>query len=421
MKNFFLYFLIIYCFTLNIPAREIGGLPYDLFIIIIILILWIIAAITSPRAYWSSINTDLFYLTLAWLVVSLLELLNPNANIVGALSEIKTAAVYPFLLVPLGFLIFRSNRQLDIFLILIIVLSTLAALNGIKQLYRGPSPGELRFLKAGGAATHLLWGKLRVFSFYSEAGQFGASQAAIGLSTLVLAMGPFKKRIRLFLFICAGLMLYGMLISGTRGALFALVVGAFTAILLSKRFKVLFIGGFILLSFLFFLRYTHIANGNYHIYRLRSAVNPDDPSLNTRLNTQRMLRDYMASRPFGGGLGVLGYNSRYNQGQYLATVQPDSYFVKIWAMYGIVGLTIWLCIMVYILGKCCGLCWIIQDEGLRVKIIALTAGYAGILFCSYGNEVINNMPSSLVVYFSWVFIFISPQLDKSEKNNLIIC
>ncbi len=129
----------------------------------------------------------------------------------------------------------------------------------------------------------------------------------------------------------------------------------------------------------------------------------------------------MDSRPFGGGLGVLGYNSRYNPDTYLSTVQPDSYFVKIWAMYGIVGLTIWLCIMMYILGKSCGLCWNIQDEGLRVKIIALTAGYAGILFCSYGNEVINNMPSSIVVYFSWVLIFISPQLDKAEKTNLIIC
>jgi O-antigen ligase len=421
MKNFFLYFLIIYCFTINIPAREIGGLPYDLFIIITILILWIIASITSPRAYWSSINTDLFYLTLAWFIVSLLELLNPNANIVGALSEIKTTALYPFLLVPLGFLLFRENRQLDIFLIIIISLSTLAALNGIKQLYRGPSPGEQRFLEAGGAATHVLWGKLRVFSFYTEAGQFGASQAAIGLSTLVLAMGPFKKKIRFLLFGCALLMLYGMLISGTRGALFALVVGAFTAILLSKKFKVLFAGGLILVGFIVFLKYTHIANGNYQIYRLRSALNPDDPSLNTRLTTQRNLREYMESRPFGGGLGVLGYNSRYNPDQYLSTVQPDSYFVKIWAMYGIVGLTIWLCIMTYILGKCCGLSWVIQDEGLRIKIIALTSGYAGILFCSYGNEVINNMPSSLVVYFSWVFIFISPHLDKAEKNNLLIC
>ncbi|RYD69093.1 MAG: O-antigen ligase domain-containing protein, partial [Sphingobacteriales bacterium] len=149
-------------------------------------------------------------------------------------------------------------------------------------------------------------------------------------------------------------------------------------------------------------------------------LNPDDPSLHVRLNTQAALREYMSSRPFGGGLGVIGANGmQYNSDRYLSTVQPDSYFVKIWAMYGIVGLIIWLGIMLYIFGKCCGIVWNLPDGGLKIKMIALTAGFAGILFCSYGNEVINTMPSSIVVYLSWVFVFISPQLAKQEKSLLL--
>lgn len=298
----------------------------------------------------------------------------------------------------------------------------MASINGIKQLYIGPSPGEQRFLDAGGAVTHVLWGRLRVFSFYSDAGQFGASQAAIGITTLILAtMGIYKKKWKKLLLLgCSFLMLYGMLISGTRGALFALIVGAFVAIFLSKKFKVLIYGGFLAFGLLFFLKFTHIGDGNYQIYRLRSAVNPQDASLNVRFNTQRVLREYMSTRPFGGGLGVIGGNSMaYNPGNFLSTVQPDSYFVKIWAMYGIVGLTIWLCIMMYILGKCCGIVWSVKDQALRVKLIALTSGYAGILFCSYGNEVINSMPTSIVIYLSWVFVFIGPQLETSEKSNLL--
>ena len=70
----------------------------------------------------------------------------------------------------------------------------------------------------------------------------------------------------------------------------------------------------------------------------------------------------------------------------------------------------------YILGKCCGIVWRLEDPGLKVKMIALTAGYCGILMCSYGNEVINTAPSSYISYLSWVFIFISPKLDKEIKD-----
>jgi len=419
MRTFLLYVLIIYCFTFGILGREVGGIPYGTLIEGFIFIIWIVVLITTPKDYWKSINNELILLLLIWLIISLVEVVNPGASLMGWLMEIRSAAIYPLMIASLGFLIFRENKHLDTFIVIILVFSSLAAINGIKQLYLGPSRGEQQFLDSGGAITHVLWGRLRVFSFYSDAGQFGASQAHIGLVALILAFGPFKKWKRMLLFACSMLNLYGMLISGTRGALFALVIGGFLAILLSKKFKVLILGGICAFAFLFFLKYTHIGNGNYQIYRLRSALNPEDASLNVRFNTQMMLREYMSSRPFGGGLGVIGANgTQYNSSQYLSTVQPDSYFVKIWAMYGIFGLTIWLSIMVYILGKCCGITWNLKDESTRIKMIALTSGFAGILFCSYGNEVINTMPSSIIVYLSWVFVFIAPKLEDAQKSTL---
>jgi len=420
MRNFLLYLLVSYCFAFGILGREIGGLPYGIFIEAIILVLWITVVATTPGEHWKTGGADIIYLFVIWLLISIAEVTNPGASTIGWLQEIRSAALYPCLCIPLGLLILRTNRQLDIFIIVIVAWSTLAALNGIKQLYIHPSPGEQRFLDGGGYITHILWGRLRVFSFYSDAGQFGASQAAIGITTLILALGPFKKKTKYILFVCAILQLYGMLISGTRGALFALMVGAFIAIILSKNFKVFLIGGILAVGFICFLKFTHIGNGNYQIYRLRTAVNPEDASLNVRFNTQRNLREYMSTRPFGGGLGVIGANgTTYNADKYLSTVQPDSYFVKIWAMYGIVGLTIWLCIMLYVLGKCCGIVWKIEDEVLKVKMMALTAGCAGTLFCSYGNEVINTMPSSIVVYISWALIFATPTIAASPKSTLI--
>ncbi len=412
-----LYLLIAYCFGFVILSREIGGpIPYGTLIEGLLVVGWITVMLGSERKELKVINNDLCFLFLVWLFISVIEVFNPSgASVEGWLQEIRSAALYPLLIISLAFMVFRKQADLNAFLILIIGLSVVAALNGIKQLYIGLSPGEQLFLNQGGAVTHVLWGRLRVFSFYSDAGQFGASQAHIGMVALCLAFGPFKWWKRVLLFSAASLLFYGMLISGTRGALFALVVSGSLAVILSKQFKILIVGGGMLLVFVLFLKFTHIGDGNYQIYRFRSALNPDDPSLNVRLATQHFLRDYLQDKPFGEGLGVIGaFGNTYNSTMFISTVQPDSYFVKVWVMYGIVGFTIWLSIMAYILGKCCGIVWRIRDKSLRIKLISLTAGYAGILFCSYGNEVINTMPSSIIVYVSWVLIFQAPRLEKEN-------
>jgi hypothetical protein len=418
-----LYTLLIYCFTSRLFARELGvTFPIGVTTEILIGITFLVAIFRVSSNKWKNVHNDLFFLTMFWLALSILEVGNPaGANPLGWLKELRASTLYPALVVVISLAVFDKIKDLNSFLFIIILLSTIGALNGIKQLHIGLSAADQKFLRDGADVTHIVFGKLRVFSFYSEAAQFGSSQAHIGLIALILALGPFKRWIKISLFIASGLMFYGMLISGTRGALFALIIGAFFAIFLSKKFKALIIGGIFCFGFLFFLKYTYIGNGNYQIYRLRSALDPQDASLNVRFTTQKVLREYMSSRPFGAGLGTIGSFARQsNPGTFLSIVQPDSYWVKVWAMYGIVGFIIWLGIMMYILGKCCGIVWKIKDKGLKIKGIALTSGFAGILFCSYGNEVINTMPSSIVVAMSWVFIYMMPRFDdRLAKRNKI--
>ncbi|WP_316833065.1 O-antigen ligase family protein [Pedobacter aquatilis] len=415
--------LLVYCFVCWMLTRESGiNFPIGIVIEGLLLLTFIIAIFTIPKDNWRNLNNDVVYLFLFWLIVSILEVVNPaGASIMGWLKEIRTAAEYPLLIVVMAFLLNTSSKDLDTFLKIVIALSTLAALDGIKQLHFGLSRGDIGFLANGGAATHILWGRLRVFSFYSESAQFGASQAHIGLLTLILALGPVTKKYRIILLVCSALMLYGMLISGTRGAMFALAPGAFLAIILTKRYKVLLVGGGIAILLLGMLKYTHIGDGNYNIYRFRSSLNPEDPSLNVRMKSQLILKEYMSNIPFGGGLGVIGANGmEYNADKFLSTIQPDSYWVKIWAMYGIVGFTVWISMLSYILGKCCGIVWRIKDEGLKIKGIALTSGFAGILCCSYGNEVINTMPSTIIVYISIAFVYIMPKLERELAGKKII-
>ncbi|OON67590.1 O-antigen ligase family protein [Hymenobacter sp. CRA2] len=409
--------LIVYCFVLFIPVREVGGAPYGMAVDGLLVLTWVAVALQYERYQWHRLRNDLGLATLLWMGYNVLELGNPEgASVSGWFQEMRSTALYWALLVPLVLLLFHQRRDLNLFLYLIIGLSVLGALNGLKQQLLGLSPGEQAFLNEN-TKTHLLWGKLRVFSFYSDAGQFGAAQAHILVVALVLALGPFAPWKRVLLGVAAALLLVGMLISGTRGALFALGTGIAVALLVSKNIKALVIGGMLALAAFGLLKYTTIGNQNYSIYRLRTGLDPQDASFNVRLQNQLALADYLKSRPWGGGVGIIGNTGiHYNPGKYLASIPPDSYWVKVWAMYGVAGLVLWLGIMVYILGYGGAVVWRTRDPALKVKLLALLAGAAGSLLCSYGNEVINFMPSALIVYVSWAFLFMGPQLDTSHPG-----
>ncbi|MBC3539162.1 O-antigen ligase domain-containing protein, partial [Rufibacter sp. H-1] len=118
-----------------------------------------------------------------------------------------------------------------------------------------------------------------------------------------------------------------------------------------------------------------------------------------------------------GGVGAIGFTGRnYNKGTYLASIPPDSYWVKVWAEFGTPGFILWISLMMYIIGKSCGIVWNTKDKGLKFKLTALTAGFTGIIISSYSNEIMNMMPSSMIIYISWSFIFLGPKLDREIQQ-----
>ena len=411
---------IVYCFIIAALGRQ-ELLPQPGLLIDGLLVLtWVAVIFQQPgRLDWSRANNDLCLLALLWFIITLFELLNPaGASMLGWLYEMRSTALYWALAVPLACLLLHRAKDLRLFLQLVIGFSVLGALYGIKQKVLGVNAAEQRWLDMGGAVTHLIWGRLRIFSFYNEAAQFGASQAHVGLICLILALGPFAWWKKLLLAAASGICFYGMLISGTRGAFFVLAGGMFLYLVLSKKLKPLLTGGALVGAALFFLKFTNLGSGNADIVRFRTAMDPSDPSLLLRMKNQAKLSAYLADLPFGGGVGVIGaWGEAFNSDRYLSTIAPDSYFVKIWAEYGIVGFLLWFGIMLYILGKCCGIVWHLRNPQLRQQLLALTAGFGGILLSSYGNEVMNQVPSSMILYISWAFIFQGPALD-AQRNHL---
>ena len=385
---------IVYCFIMPTLGKHIEGPQFGLGQDATLLLTWLgILFHRSNRYRFRHIDNDLVWVAVAWLIVTILQLANiEEPSFMGWVFEMRSATLYWVLSIPLAMLLLNKKSDIDLFLNIIITLSFVGALYGIKQLYFGPDDAENRWLEAGAKKTHILFGKLRIFSYYAEAAQFGASQAQLAIMCVILAIGPYSTKKKIWYGVASMFIFYGMLISGTRGAMAALVGGGFTFLVLSKQVRILILGGIIGLSFLGILKFTSIGSSNAQIVRMRTSLDPNDPSFQVRLINQKILKDILADKPFGTGVGTIGmWGTKYNEDKFIAQIPPDSLYVKIWAMYGIVGFIGWFGIMLYITGKSAGIVWKTRDPVLKNQLLALCGGATGILLCSYGNEVLNTM------------------------------
>lgn len=370
---------------------------------------------------FSSVKMDLILLTIIWFSYISLEFFNPEAISRAAwFAAFRGIALYMLLTIPLVFMLFNTPRHLDKFLMIWGVFSILASVKAWMQLNLGPDPWEQQWLDTIGGITHLIQGNLRAFSFYTDAGQFGAAQSQIGLIATILMLNEKNQKKRIFWIAVMIAGFYGMSSSGTRGAIAVPMAGLLLYMVLRKNVKVIVIGGIVFMLIYSFFRYTYIGNSNYQIFRMRTAFVPeDDASYQVRLANQRILSEYLKTRPFGSGVGQSGDKAKqYSPDSYLASIATDSWFVLIWVENGIIGLYLHLFILGFILGKGTFICMFeIKDPDLFVKIGALLSGVFGIIIASYGNAVLGQFPTGILIYASMAYIFMAPDLDKQLREN----
>lgn len=424
---------LIAVYTLNFFAlgiyRYINVVPWGLTVDILLVLTYLSLFFRTfhRKVEWGNAANEMTLIALIWLGYCLMELVNPEAGSrVAWFYAVRGISLYMILTIPLIFIIFNKRSDLRFFFLLWGIFSVLGTLKGIQQKYIGVDPFEQRWLDEGGAAQHLLFGELRVFSFFSDAGQFGAAQGTAGVVFGILAMGEKSFWRSKFYAVVALLGIFGMMISGTRGAIAVPFAGLILYIILRKNSKILLIGASVLLVVFVFFNYTFIGQGNGTIRRMRTAFNPEDASLQTRLINQQRIKGYLSTRPFGGGLGATGtLGQKYNPGSFLSTVPTDSWYVMIWMEGGMVGLILHLCILFYILGKISYIVMFkIKSNTVKTETIAMTAGMFGVMAASYGNPVLGQMPVGVLLYSCMAFMYLAPKFDREEtlelENKLLI-
>jgi hypothetical protein len=187
----------------------------------------------------------------------------------------------------------------------LIILSLAGVARGFIQHIFGVDDAEYRWLwDERHHEEHILHGLLRVVSFYSDAGQFGASQAMMALLIGILATRPFKLRTKLFYALCAMLFFLGFAISDTRGALAVPLFGGVAYIIAIKNFKILLTGlsGIVLVFCI--LKYTFLFQGVKQVRRMRNALDPNNKSLSVRIENQHTFAQYLSNKPFGADVGT---------------------------------------------------------------------------------------------------------------------
>lgn len=394
--------------------------PWGLSIDIFLTLSWLIILLNEAiKIRWSFANQDVVIFSLVWMGYLMLEILNPAGNGLEAwFYAMRGIGFYQALTIPMVYLLFRSKKDFHTFLNLLIFLSLAGTAWGFKQQIIGVDAAEYKWLwDEDHHEEHILHGVLRVFSFYSDAGQFGGSQAMMALMLGILAAGPYPLRLKIWYGACALFFFLGFAISGTRGALAVPAAGGLAFLVTTKNFKVLIAGLAMMIIVFVVLKYTFAFQGVEQVRRMREALDPSNPSLLVRFQNQITFGNYLANKPFGGGVGTAGFwGARFNPNSLMANTATDSWFVKIWAETGLVGLAIHVCFIGFVLGRGGHLCMTMADPQKKYYAMSIYASIVGVIFASYGNQVFGQMPTGMIMNMAIPFLFMIPEWGTEDTK-----
>ncbi len=409
-----LYLSLVMAFISSGLARYVDG-PWGLSIDIILFISFLGVVFKNARnGLFKNANVDMVYLNIAWFLYLCSELINPQSiGFEAWFYAMRGIGFYTLLSSVIVFIYVRTINDIDKLIKWVLVLSLLGTFWGLRQNYIGVDQAEYRWLyDENHFEEHVLFGVLRVFSFYSDAGQFGASQAMITLFSVIIALGPYSTKTKSIAIGVAILSLVGFGISGTRGALAVPAIGGIVYLIFAKNFKILSIGFISILIVFYILKYTFLFQGVGPVQRMRTALDPNNPSLIVRLENQKTFHSYLKDKPMGGGVGSAGFwGARFAPNTLLAKTPTDSWYVKIWAETGLIGISLHFFILAFIVGRTGYIVWNIKNIKLKNKMLAIYCSVLGILGSSYGNQVFGQMPTGMIMNLFIPILFISKKID----------
>lgn len=410
-----------YIFTLNYFIMPIfrytngSGLSILMDILFILTFIFIcISHVYQKNIPWKQIFNGMFFATLIWLLYCIVEIVNPH-GVFEAWTSTRMLVIHTFACVLLTSLLCTKFQTVKILILLLSIFTLLAIIKVFIQKFIGFDSIETRWLNNGGARTHIIWSGIRYFSFFTDASNFGSNMGFSGSLFLILAGNIQRKPEKIYYFIISILSFYAMFLSGTRGAMIIPLAALALYCVASKKIKaIIFTATFLMFVYIFFAM-TNIGNGNPQIRRMRTAFKPtQDASYMVRMENRAKLSAYMKDKIFGVGLGMAGGNSQKYSNAYTTTIATDSWFVMIWIQAGIVGLTLYICILLYGVGHGTYIAMFrVKDQELKGVLTALTCSTFGFLGSAYSTDSFGQFPCHIMT-FMFLTICLKGELYQQE-------
>ncbi|WNC16554.1 O-antigen ligase family protein [Brevibacillus brevis] len=326
-----LYLLLAYP-VIDFVLRKILPIPvvssfWDEALLLILLGFTFFAFISGTRTMPAIKHLLVAFLVLG-IALTVTDMSNWDASVEGFRS------VYQYILAFLmGFYLLQSMEQLDRLMKVLALVGFLAALVGVAQVVLGVKTPE-SWVQEGEAVT------TRAFSFVTSPNVLGSYMALIAPVAAGLFMKAKSLKEKGLWAIVTVVTILAMLLTGSRGAWFALAFSVFICCYIWKRKVALFLVliGIIGAVVLYFVPETVPVVGKIsnRIFTLFTKDYFESSMNGGRLGRWGEAYDKMRVEPlFGVGLG---HHGGAVASRHFGTIYSDSYFFKSLAEYGLIGI-----------------------------------------------------------------------------------
>lgn len=417
---FYLIFIFNY-FLLGITRYvEISGVSFFMDILIVtLLILILIHSALFNTIDWKPAVNILTIGSFIWMIYCIAEVINPTSYFPAWILS-RGLMINGFIISLLVSILCTQYKTIRNLLFLLSIFTLLAILKAVMQKYIGFDFYETKWLNEGGAKTHIIFSGTRYFSFFTDAGTYGANMGSAATIFAITTIYTNNKALKIYYGFIAIASIYAMFLSGTRGAMIVPLGGVALYTIVSKNIKALVAGSITLLLIYIFFAFTHIGDSDPMIRRMRTAFFPtEDGSFNVRRENQKKLAAYLKNKPFGEGLGLSGVENQKRSMRFTTSIPHDSFYVKLWVETGIVGFILHMGMLITVMIRCS---WIlmfkVKDPELKGRLTGLLCGIFGLFLGAYGNEFWGQYPTNIIVYTGLALILKGEYFDKERMKQL---
>ena len=414
------YFSIIFSTLIFTPERLLGiSLPFGM-VVEVFNYFTLLGVLTQryakdeiQRDFWKHPVTIMLLVLLGFYI---LEAGNPSPHsMLGWFNYVrKYVSFLAFYFI--SYCLLNSRERIITFLKFWIVFAVVLAAYACKQQWFGFSNWELNWIMADDKRFELLWqqGLLRKFSLLPDPAASGALFAAMMIFTLIVAFKTSNKKWKYWLYPFAVINFLGFSYSGTRTGNLMILAGlalyCITTIYDKRTIRIL-IGATAMVVFILVIPFQ-----NPVLLRIKSTFQGSkDPSAAFRDMNRKGIQPYIHNHPIGGGISTCGVEGQlYTPWHILASVPPDSGYMKIAMEQGWIGLALALIFYYLVLRTGIKHFYRCRAPEIRMWYIAVICMLFTLMVGQFSQILIGQYPT---IFFYYPAIVILIKLYKYEQTN----